>query len=373
MLSIRQTALLVAASAAAVGCDTSDRDTASASSQADPPTFADDHNASVASDGRSAVMVVAGVKDNAFRLKVLRTSDGVKWQEQPSVGGSVDGNVPVRVALRAGAACLPLTRQAVTHVVCQSGRAWSRIPSPAKVRWRSVVDLTARGEVLYALVTDGRRLHVFASRSGRRWRRVGATLTQATGIAHFTSDAADASPPGITTMSMGRRSARRLLEFRGTRWRPAGRALTTRPMGASITGAVRTPRGYALAVNEAESQPWTFSVFVTSGKRWRRVSLERSRGNAQGGIAVAGGRAYAVWQEHADRGDGMFDARVAVRPLDTATGRPGKAETVWEGRSIGPGDIGVFALRGRAFAHFMRPHPDDPNQLKLSVAPLGGV
>lgn len=334
-------------------------------------TFTDDHNAAVASDGRSAVLAVAGVEEAKLRLRVLRTEDGSAWTPLPELGGPVDGDVPVRVSLRRGAPCVAVTRQERAEVLCLGpDGTWRAIDAAPGGAWRSALDLTARGGVLYALASTGGRVRAFASRGDGGWRPTGPPLPAATGTAHFTADTTGAAQPGITTMTMRRRPVRRILALRDGRWRAAAPALRGRGLGPSVGGAVRTGSGDVLAVNDASKPPWSFSVFSRKGRTWQRRAFERSRGNAQGGVVVAGGRAYALWQEHADRGDGMFDARVALRAVSPRTGRLGKTVDVWTGRSIGPGDLGIFALRGRRFVHFMRPHPADPNQLKVAVVPL---
>ena len=133
-------------------------------------------------------------------------------------------------------------------------------------------------------------------------------------------------------------------------------------------GPVRLGSRVLLPVIDATVDPWQLTVLELDGEVWTPLggALNRGPGHAQGALRVAGGEAWAAWQENEPRQDGLFNTRVYAQRVAP---EPHSPHAVWSGVSIGPGSVEVVQGAGRRWVLYM-PRAAGRRALTVAVKPL---
>jgi hypothetical protein len=336
-----------------------------------PVAFADDSFAELATDGEDALwLAVTGYDRNGeFGLRVFRRQ-APGWAALPTPPGEVSGDLPIGIVVRgAGEHSTPCLGYSVGParrpvVVCLAEGGWRRLslPSPKGEQLFQIGAEDGRLTVLF-LQQDGHRARYRLLREdGGRWmpspvvRAPSAVAQLAIEPPH--SRAAGSPVLGITTQ--GRHSKRYVVQLRDGAWRRLGPAVGDLAAGPMIGGPVVLSDRVLFPVNEADADPWAFSIHaakVGSARDREAARLSSGAGNAQGRLDLAGGQAWATWQEDDPRRDGRFRASIYAAELG-ANGRTRRKVKLWRGISIGPGNTQVIEFQGRLLALFMPGAPD---------------
>lgn len=354
---------------ALAGCGGSEDAEATGTFATGPAAFADESYAEIATDGEDGFWLAVGGyrRDGTFGLRVFRL-DGSRWIELPDPPGQVSSDVPISITPGgedgAEGPCLGYS----------VGDAWEpMVTCYASDRWREAglprVDgqllEIGRGDAagLVALFTEraGARAHFRLLHETREGWFSAPPFSSAAAIAKLTvstlgSEGADAVP-SIGLVTQGRRARHSVVELRGGDWRPLQPVVSDAGTGPAIGGPIVSAGRVFYPVNEAQAEPWVFSVHSGAiGSPTRKadaVRLSAGAGNTQGRLDLVGDRPWASWQEDDPRKDGRFNARILAAEL-SPSGEIRRKVSLWRGVSIGPGNTQVVSFDGRTIALFMR-------------------
>jgi hypothetical protein len=347
---------------------------------AGPAAFPDESWAELATDGEDLWLAVAGYQRNGeFGLRVFRQGAS-GWEEQPVPPGEVSQDLPIGIAVPAGsdgAPCLGYSAgpRPAAVVTCLDGGSWQPLDLPP-LRGGQLIQLaTHDGDLVAMIVRRGARSSSYRviRRAGDEWTAA-PPISAPPAIAQFAIGSprgAGASFPGIGFATQGRRSQHFVAELRGGAWRRLQPALQGLGTGPLVGGPVLLGERILYPVNEADTEPWSFSVqtALIGTTEARPELLSSGAGNAQGRLDLAGGRVWATWQEHASRKGGGF--RVAVYAAElTPAGQLRRKLRLWRGVSIGPGSIQVVESQGRTLALYMRAGSDGRG-LQATIKAIG--
>lgn len=283
---------------------------------------------------------------------------------QPPVRLGVNGGVSLAAA--GGRPCAAYSRVSGSTVLCFDGARWRRLGGARDpLAGQLVTQLAEQGGRLLALAQAACRSRGCGARrtlslvyrwDDRAWRRRGDAIGSAGGIAQLGTP----QPGQPLQLSIGETggvagSPRTVYRLAGDRWERVGAPLDGLTIGPSVSGPQQVAGTTWLAVNEANRDPWRFSVYARSGAggAWRQHDgrpLNVGPGHAQGAIADTGSRLWASWsEEQPHRGRFPFAERLYAAPLDPAGGTTRPIE-LRAGLSIGPPDLQVVCGAGRTWA-----------------------
>lgn len=279
--------------------------------------------------------------------------------------GKVSGDLPISVVVPEGKDGSPCLGYSVgSHwkpvVACLRGETWQRVKMPFRGN-RELLQLGSVGGDLVALTIEGGSRHNnyrLFRQSADGWRSA-PRLFAPSALARLGVEAPDtrsAELPTVGVTTTGIRSKRYSVELRNGNWRKLGAPVEGVGAGPAIGGPVIFPGRVLYPVNEANAEPWSFSIYMGrkgSAKARKVTRLSAGDGNAQGQLNVAGGNVWATWQEQHLRKDGRFRTAIYAARLD-ATGKVRRKVRLWRGVSIGPGSTQVLEFEGKIMALFLR-------------------
>lgn len=243
--------------------------------------------------------------------------------------------------------CIGASSAAGPIVSCFDGQAWS-----------DPVTIDAKGWVFHSMESIGGRLYALTANLGsahRVWVKSGNQFSAIPGSVKGMIGVLgeDASQPLINT-EVSRRGVtkREIWRPSGSKWIKIGSS-DHAGIGPQTRGSIGRGGSTYLSMTDADRMPWKFTVLKGAGRSWQQVTrkpLNLSRGgSAQGRLAIAAGKVWAVWQESTQRRDGSFDSLFAARLVS----RPGAPKVLWRGRSVGPGDLDVIRVGDQTWAMYM--------------------
>lgn len=297
------------------------------------------------------------------------------WRELPAPPVQLNVQSEAFVTEAGGHLCFAYTRQQAhtganeSGVACRDGGGWrSHAPQFAPIRDGSVEQLVAyRGAptVLVRPACSGRTcasggtIDVTYRWSGGRWRQLGRRIASSGGIPAMTAEGSRLLLSLSETGGAAVGAPRTVYELRDGSWRQLGAPLVGRTIGPSVSGPQRVDGRTWIAVNEANRDPWRFSLFSRRGAddAWRQYldrPLNVGSGHAQGAITTAGGRLWATWsEERAKPGRFPFWERLYAARIDPdGTARPRPIE-LRAGLSIGPPSMQLVCGAGATWALYL--------------------
>ncbi len=360
MLPLILVVILVAIGA---GCGAEDG-TAAGRPASGPAAFADEAWAELASDGREDLwLAVAGYRRSGdFGLRVFRRG-AHDWEEQPVPPGQVSQDLPISIAIprSGGAPCLGYSAgsRPAPVVACLDAGSWQPLALPP-LRGGQLVQIATHDGDLVALIDKQEATassYWLLREIGGEWAST-PTISAPAAIAQLaieTPHEGAAGYPAIGFATQGRSSQHFVAELRGGEWRRLQPALKDMGTGPLVGGPVLLGGRILYPVNEADTEPWSFSIHAAriGSTATKPERLSSGPGNAQGRLDLAGGRVWATWQEHDPRKGGGFRAAVFAAEL-TPKGQLRRKVRLWRGVSIGPGSIQVVEYQGRTLALYMR-------------------
>lgn len=345
---------------------------------------------------------IAGDRDHLWAVVVGRDSrkeaigarayemraDGRAWRLLPPIDRAVDTALPVTAVALHGRPCAGMgtgSRSRPSAVVCLDGTSWRDIAAGSPVSRGQLIQLVQHHDSLLALVSprrasaaarrSRRTLHDIYHWDGARWKRLGNRLTSSSGIAQLgASDDAATLPQLVIEETGSKPPTRRVYAFRSGRWRQSGTTLDGRTVGPTTSGPITDEGKTWLAVNEANVKPWRFSIFNRRGSAgaWRLAAggaLNETSGHAQGAIARADGRIWAIWVEDIPRpGRFPFTERVFAARVDHRA----PPIMLHSGASIGPGDLSIATGAGATWAMYMATAPNGTLHTRVRRLPNSG-
>lgn len=343
--------------------------------------FADDSFAELATDGDDALWLAVSGYSSAgrFGLRVFR-ADREGWVALPPPPGKPSGDLPISIAVRGGGAdatpCLGYSLGAAQkpNVVCLTEGEWRRIalPSLGEARLFQVGEEEGRlTALLLQRVGDSARYRLL-NEAQDRWN-LSPSIPVPPAIARLAIESSQgwAASPTVGVTTQGRRPRRYAAELRNGVWHKLGPPVADAELGPTVGGPVVLSGRVLYPVNEADSEPWSFSIHaagIGSATAREVARLSSGAGNAQGRLDLAGGRLWATWQEDDPRRDGRFRATVYAAEL-SPRGRVRRKVKLWHGISIGPGSTQVVEFKDRQLALFM-PGSSDGKGLRTAVRAL---
>jgi hypothetical protein len=305
-------------------------------------------------------MAVSGYqRDGDFGLRVFQR-EGSEWDELPEPPGEVSGDVPISIVVANDddpAPCLGYSvgdeRKPV--IACLARDEWQRRDLP-KLGGGLLQQIGTEDGDLVALVTEqyGRQARYrLLHETGERWAFTPPAMTPAA-VARLPIEASSGAP-SIAVATQGRLSQHYVLDLRGGDWRKLSPSPEGLAAGPLVGGPVVLADRVLYPVNEADEEPWTFSVKSAriGSSALKDVRLSTGAGNAQGRLHLVGGRLWATWQEDAPRKDGRFRASIYAAELKPS-GKVRRKVKLWQGLSIGPGSTQVIEFQRETLALFMR-------------------
>jgi hypothetical protein len=347
-----------------------------------PKAFADESFAELATDGTDALwLAVSGYRrDGRFGLRVFR-DDGAGWAALPAPPGEVSGDLPISIAVRGkgedAAPCLgySLGVAQTPALVCFGAGQWRRLDLPSLVGSQLFQVADEDGKLTALLLRRlGQDLRFRLLSEGDGGWRLSPSLPAPPATAQLaieTPRGQAAGWPSLGVTTQGRRTRRYVVELRNGVWRRIGPTVADSELGPTVGGPVVLSGRVLYPVNEADSEPWSFSIETAEvGRRKVREAahLSSGAGNAQGRLDLAGGRLWATWQEDDPRPDGRFRAGIYAARV-SPRGQFRRKVKLWQGISIGPGSTQVVAFRGRLLALFM-PASRDGKGLRTALRVL---
>jgi hypothetical protein len=360
--------LLVVFAAIVAGCGAEDGNAAGRPST-NPGAFPDESWAELASDGDDGLwLAVAGYERNGdFGLRVFRRGAHV-WEELPVPPGEVSQDLPIGIAVPAGSGGAPglgdsAGPRPAPLVACLDGGGWQPLDLPPLAGGQLLQISTQDGD-LVALVGEqgpnGSRYRLLRA-AGGEWAQT-PPISAPPAIARLAIEDPSATAsafPAIGFATQGHRSQHFVAELRDGGWRRLKPTLQGVGTGPLVGGPVLLDKRVLYPVNEADAEPWSFSVQTAriGSAEARPERLSTGTGNAQGRVDLIGGRVWATWQEHDPLRDGGFRTAVFAAEL-TPKGQLRRKVRLWRGVSIGPGSIQVVEYQGRTLALYMRASSD---------------
>lgn len=355
--------LLVALVAVGAGCGAEDGSAAGRSSPG-PAAFADESWAELASDEDDLWLAVAGyTRSGVLGVRVFEKA-GLVWEKLPIPPGRVSGDLPLSLAVSGepdGAPCLGYSvgSRPAPIVVCFDGENWNSLdPSSRGGGYLSQIE-AHNGDLVALFDKQGPRGASYQLRrnSGDRWLSA-PPISAPPSIAQIAIEgpeesAAEFPPVGFATQA--RKSQHFVTELHGGGWRKLQPALHGLGTGPLVGGPVLLGDRVLYPVNQADREPWSFSVLTArvGSSKATPERLSTGEGNAQGGLDLVGSRVWATWQEHDPLRTGGFKTGIFAAEL-TPNGKLRRKVRLWRGVSIGPGSIQVIEFEGRTLALYMR-------------------
>lgn len=288
------------------------------------------------------------------------------WRRLPRPPVRLDVNGGVSVAAVGGRLCAAYSRLTGSTVLCFDGERWRRLGGErGPVATKLVAQLAEDDGRLVALAQGeckrracaGRTLSIAYRWDGAAWRQLGDAIGSSAGIAQLGApEPGQALEMSITETGNVSGSPRTVYRLADGRWKRFGPPLGGHTIGPSVSGPQQIADTTWLAVNEANRDPWRFSVFSRNGAdgRWQQYSgrpLNVGRGHAQGAIADVGETLWASWsEERPQRGRFPFSEHLYAVPLDPAGSASPRPIELRSGRSIGPPDLQVVCGAGRTWS-----------------------
>jgi hypothetical protein len=368
-------AVVLGAGAAGVGHDagaqSTDADLATVSNR----YFSSTTNVHLAGTATALWAAVLGVPRNGGHGLVGRVfARGVQggWSVLPAPPGGVGQGVEFDVAENMGRPCLKyLDGHGRPRIPCWTGTVWRSL----RLGGAFASGLQPESFTSYrrrpAVVLYGHARTRAVRWTGHRWARIGADFRGARrGLF------GQVVGGGLTLSIEATRAAHRVrvvFELRHVRWR---RVATVRlhTSGPSISGPIVQGDSALTAVIEARGNDWPLYAVVARGDSEQVITggaLNEGRGAAQGAVGTAAGQAWAVWQQNAQRRDGLFDTRILLRRIDIAGAAADPSRTLWTGISNGPGDVQVIDALGTAWVAYM-PARTSSGKREVAIEPLMG-
>jgi hypothetical protein len=342
---------------------------ASASLPKAPRAFADTTYAQLATDGEQRLWLLeTGYRGGHLRLALHEGGSGA-WRPVKPPPQLPSDAAAVKVAAAPGTLtpqpCLAFTEAKTGHpvITCHGLRKW--FP-------QSVGHLVAAGSRLVDLATiRGRLVALFVGRVSRRsselqviqtnpggghLERAGPPLRIGSVLAQLGDGTHERGDPQVEVAIESQRAkpTRYVMRLENHRWVRGGPVLRGPGLGPLVSGSVRVGPTTYMPVIDAEVEPWTFSVYSSSGgSRWIPGPPTKGFGDAQGRLDFAAGAIWASWQEDRELKAGGFEAVNRVARLGTGGERLDE-QKLWQGRVVGPGNTQVLAFRDQLLTLFMR-------------------
>jgi hypothetical protein len=364
------------------GCG-SDDGASAASSPAGPSAFADESYAELATDGEDGLwLAVAGYqRDGDFGLRVFKRESST-WTPLPSLPGKVSGDIPISLVVAddngeptpcIGYSLMP--RQEAT-VACFAEEKWELSDLPS-FRKGYLIQLGVEDGDLVALVAqqNAKQSRYRLIREEEESWTATPPVSAPPAVARLgieSPSAAAAQSPVIGFATQGRNSRHYALELRGGKWRTLQPTVQGVGAGPLVGGPILLHDRVFYPVNEADAEPWTFSVQtarIGASTDTRAERFSTGAGNAQGRLDLVGGRVWATWQEDDPLEDGRFRAAIYAAEL-TPDGQLQRKIRLWRGVSIGPGSTQVVEYEGKTLALYMR-SSGNGRGLQATVKELG--
>jgi hypothetical protein len=329
-----------------------------------PAAFADESWAELASDGDSDLwLAVAGYeRDGDFGLRVFRRGSP-DWEELPRPPGEVSQNLTISIAVLAGfdGPCLGYSAGSLPApvVTCFDGEDWQSIELPRLRGWHLGQIASHEGDLVALVDKHGLKASHFRLIRDTAGGWVSTPSVSAppaiAQLAIGDPQGTTASFPGIGLATQGARAQHFVVELRDGRWQKLQPTLRGGGAGPFVGGPVLLEERVLYPVNEADSEPWSFSVRTAriGSATARGERLSTGAGNAQGSLDLAEGRVWATWQEHDPLEGGGFRTSIFAAEL-TPKGQLRRRVRLWRGVSIGPGSIQVVEFKGKTLALYMR-------------------
>jgi hypothetical protein len=294
------------------------------------------------------------------------------WSALPAPPGRVGAGVRFQVADNVGRPCLKyVDDRARPRVPCWTGRRWRELKLGGAFSARlTPSDLTSFRRRPTILLYDDTTLRVVRW-TGQAWVRLGSDFHVSVRRPHF-GLATDGSLTLGFDATRARRRVRSAWVFRSARWRHVT-DVVLHGSGPSQSGPVIDHLTAFTAVVDARGTDWPFYAVIASGHHQQNVagsSLNEGPGAAQGSAGTAGGQAWAIWQQNAQRRDGLFDTRIVLRSIDLAHVSAGPSRTLWTGVSNGPGDLQVLDALGTSWVAYMPAQTSSKRE--IAIEPLLG-
>jgi hypothetical protein len=377
---------LVLASVALFGCardDTSGAERAKAAQRPAvqarplPLDFDNVYFARLAGSDRSLWELQAGRTQRRRQMLTVKlrsmTKDG-RWSPSVRLPDRVIEGVPLTLTLRGEEPCVTGSTPQRLFAKCWSHGRW-RIHYQKSVRAGTsfVQDAVSINDHLLLLLSapakQGARSYELLRLGPRRPDSVAKISFR--GSAALSSDGLH--PELVAQDFEGTGVDRRFYTIRNDRWVQSRPPVVGYPAGPQTSGPASADSTTVQAVNVGSGDVWPFRVVVNHGSRWPEVNggpLNRTPGRAQGAVFAAAGDVWAIWQEHAERPRGMFDAAVFAARVETTADELVDARRLWSGISIGPGDLAVTEAYGAVWALAMRAPRDGRPALQPFVSRL---
>jgi hypothetical protein len=356
--------LLVALVAVGAGCGAEDGSAAGRSSPG-PAAFPDESWAELASDGEDGLwLAVAGyTRSGVLGLRVFEKA-GLGWEKLPTPPGRVSGDLPLSIAVSGepeGAPCLGYSvgSRPAPIVVCLDGENW-KPRDPPSLGGGHLIQIEAHNGDLVALFDkQGPRGASYQLRrnTGDQWLSA-PPISAPPAIAQIAIEGPEESAaefPRVGFATQAGKSQHFVTELQGGGWRELQPALHGLGTGPLLSGPVLLGDRILYPVNQADTEPWSFSVLTAriGSARADPERLSTGRGNAQGRLDLAGSRVWATWQEHDPLKTGGFQTGIFAAEM-TPKGKLRRKVRLWRGVSIGPGSTQVIEFEGRTLALYMR-------------------
>jgi hypothetical protein len=344
-----------------VACGGQDGASAAAGTSSGPRAFADESYAELATDGDNLWLAVTGYRrSRAFGLKVFE-KEGSEWVELRKPPGEVSGDLPVSLVVTSSdesesVPCLGYStaRKHTPVVACLEDGYWKQKKFPVRAA-ANLIQLGAEDPGLNALMSEGRDTFRLLREVNGEWVTT-PRLPKVQAIAQLAIEGSgDLASPAVGLATQRTNAKHLVYELRGESWRRLKPSVDDVGVGPLLGGPVLTEGRVLYPVNQADSQPWSFSVqSARLGSTQPKVHrLSAGAGNAQGQLDLADGRIWASWQEDAPLKDGRFRAAIYAAELSSG-GRVKRKVRLWRGMRIGPGSTQVLAFDGKTLALYMR-------------------
>lgn len=355
--------LLLGVLAAIAGCGAEDGSAAGQSS-AGPAAFPDEAWAELASDEDDLWLAVAGyTRGGEFGLRVFEKA-GPGWEKLPTPPGRVSGDLPLSIAVSGepeGAPCLGYSvgSRPAPIVVCLDGENWKPRDPPSLGGGHLIQIEAHKGDLVALFDKQGPRGASYHLRrnTGDRWLSA-PPISAPPSIAQIAIEGPEESAgefPRVGFATQARKSQHFVTELHRGDWRKLQPALHGLGTGPLLSGPVLLGDRILSPVNQADTEPWSFSVLTAriGSARANPELLSTGGGNAQGRLNLAGSRVWATWQEHDPLKTGGFQTGIFAAEL-TPKGKLRRKVRLWRGVSIGPGSTQVIEFEGRTLALYMR-------------------
>jgi hypothetical protein len=312
------------------------------------------------------------------------------WRELPAPPVQLNLQSQAFVAEADGRLCFAYTRQQAgtdaneSGVACRDAGGWRPYaPRFTPIRSGAVEQLVGYRGAPTVLVRpacskrDCPSVDVAYRWDDGRWSRLAPGMASSGGISTMTADGSQLLLSISETGGAAAGAPRTVYELQEGRWRQLGAPLVGRTIGPSVSGPQRVDGRTWIAVNEANRDPWRFSLFSRRGvdDAWRQYlgrPLNVGAGHAQGAITTVGGRLWATWsEERAKPGRFPFWERLYAARIDPDGATRPRPIELRAGLSIGPPSMQLVCGAGATWALYLattRWGGYDPRLRRLSAS-----